>query len=104
MISIPNNIIFKHCINDIIKSCKLKLYKKSALAVTGPELLGYIVMKYESDKYDEYIKFIHENGGIVKVINTDIIILVEYPEYIYDQRLYKKKHYDKLWNNKNIYN
>jgi len=104
MISIPNNIIFKHCIDDIINSCKLKLYKKSSLAVTGPELLAYIVMKYEPDKYHEYIKFIHENGGIIKVINTDIIILGEYPEYRYDQRLYnKKKHYHQLWHDKNIY-
>lgn len=104
MISIPNNTIFKHCINNIINSCKLKLYKKSPLAVTGPELLGYIVMKYEPDKYNEYVKFIHEDGGIIKIINSDIIILSEYPEYRYDLKLYKKKkHYHQLWNDKNIY-
>jgi mannosyltransferase OCH1-like enzyme len=104
MISIPNNIIFIHCINDIVNSCKFKLYKNSPLSVTGPGLLGYIIMKYEPDKYNEYVKFIHEDGGIIKVINDDIIILGEYSEYRYDQKLYpKKKHYHKLWLTKNIY-
>lgn len=105
MVSIPNNIIFKHCIDDIVNSCKLKLYKENPLAVTGPELLGFIVMKYEPEKYNDYVKFIHEDGGIVKVINNNIVILGEYSEYRKEQQFFQKtKRYNELWHERKIYN
>jgi mannosyltransferase OCH1-like enzyme len=105
MISIPYNIIFKHCIDDIVNSCKLKLYKDSTLAITGPELLGSIIMKYNPEKYNEYIKFIYEDGNIVKIINSNVIILSEYPEYRKDQQLIQKTtHYHDLWYDRKIYN
>jgi len=105
MVSIPYNIIFKHCIDDIVNSCKLKLYKENPLAVTGPELLGFIVMKYEPEKYNDYVKFIHEDGGIVKVINNNIVILGEYSEYRKEQQFFQKtKRYNELWHERKIYN
>jgi len=104
MISTANNIIFKQCIDDIVNSCKFKLYKKNPLDITGPGLLGYIIMQYSSDKYNNYVKLIHTNGGIVKFINNDIAILGEYPEYRDDQQLFQKtKRYHQLWHSRNVY-
>jgi mannosyltransferase OCH1-like enzyme len=105
MISTPKNPIFKYCIYDIVNSCKFKLYKKNPLDITGPGLLGHIIIKYFPNKYYDYTKFIHNEGGIVKVINDNIIIFAEYPEYRYDQKLFQKtKRYDELWTNRKIYN
>jgi mannosyltransferase OCH1-like enzyme len=39
IVSKPNNLVFKYCIDEIIENCKTKLYKDNSLDVTGPCLL-----------------------------------------------------------------
>jgi len=104
MISIPNNPVFKYCIDDIVNSCKFKLYKNDPLDITGPGLLAYIVMKYYPDKYNVFVKFIHSNNSI-KFINSNSTILSEYSEYRNDQKKFQKtKRYSELWLSGNVYN
>jgi mannosyltransferase OCH1-like enzyme len=107
MASTPNNIIFKYCIDDIVASCKFKLYKNNPLDITGPGLLGSILIDKLPEKYNDYVKLSlnGEFGHALIVDNNNSIIFTEYKEYRNDQKLFqKKKHYHDLWHEKNVYN
>jgi mannosyltransferase OCH1-like enzyme len=102
MISPPNNIIFKYCIDNIVNSCKFKLYKNNSLDITGPCLLGRMFSKYFPDKYNNYVKNFKWNGN--NIVDGDTILFTPYPEYRDDQKKSQKnKHYHELWNEKNVY-
>ena len=102
MISPPNNIIFKYCIDDIVNSCKFKLYKNNSLDITGPCLLGRMFLNYFPDKYDKYTKNFEWNGN--NIVDGDTILFTPYPEYRDDQKKSQKnKHYSELWNEKNVF-
>ena len=108
MISPPNNVVFKDCIDEIVENCKNKLYRTNPLDITGPCLLGRIIQKHNKDyrKNNKY-KFDETNllsrVGVINYENTRI--LKTYPEYRNDQEVNDKVgHYASLWMKKDVYN
>jgi len=113
MVSPPNNIIFKECIDDIANSCKFKLYKRNPYDITGPCLLGEIVEKYYSADYRKNLKF------TVSVVISDIMttscnininnktFIKHYKGYRKEQgyllNLSKSKYYYKRWMERDVY-
>jgi len=108
MISPPNNVVLKDCIDEIVENCKQKLYKSNALDITGPCLLGRMINKHNKD-FRKNNKYRFEEANYVS--NTGLIIyenkriLKTYPEYRSDQQVNDKvEHYTTLWLKKNVYN
>jgi mannosyltransferase OCH1-like enzyme len=94
--SAPRNEVFKHCINDIIFSCKFKLYQRSMLDITGPGLLGRMVMKHYPELYDSYIKDFRLDGD--NIMKGPFVVFAQYPEYRADQRQFQSTpHYGGLY-------
>jgi len=104
LISPPNNSIFKHCIDDILNSCRFKLYKSNDLDITGPCLLAEMVYKYSPNyqsefKYDE----LADRQPVIYYNNTKLCF--GYPEYRTEQKQFQKSApYGFLWKNKDVYN
>jgi mannosyltransferase OCH1-like enzyme len=102
IVSPPNNKIFKYCIDDIVESCKLKLYRDGTLDITGPCLLGRIILKYEPEKYDNYIKNFKWDGN--SILYGNIAIFSQYLNYRNNQSKFQKnKHYGELWLKRNVF-
>ena len=109
MISPPKNEIFKLCIDEIVESCKKRLYRRNNVDVTGPCLLGRIVQQVYTSEYFKGIPFVY---GFSMVYGRSIsykgtIILKEYDSY----RLEQKKtgngngsYYANLYSKRDIYN
>jgi mannosyltransferase OCH1-like enzyme len=112
MASPPNNNIFKYCIDDIVNSCKFKLYKRSSLDITGPCLLADVIRKYMSQTYIDNLQFVF--GYVVTSLTMAVdrttirykntIILKVYPEYRNEQKKFQKsEHYGTAWDKRNVY-
>jgi mannosyltransferase OCH1-like enzyme len=114
MVSPPNNIIFKKCIDDIINSCKLKLYKKNPLDITGPTLLGevyineYSIYTFNKLKFEVTSKVypvFHFMTNDRYIVYNNRIIIKPYKEYRKEQRNFQRtKHYSVMWSEKDVYN
>jgi mannosyltransferase OCH1-like enzyme len=106
MVSAPNNNIFKLCIEDIVNSCKNRLYKRNMLDLTGPCLLGEVVTIQYSDNYINTLQFaFKESWGVHIILYNNVEILKMYKEYRKEQTKFQKtKHYGYLWDTKNVYN
>jgi mannosyltransferase OCH1-like enzyme len=115
MASPPRNEIFKQCIDEIVRNCKVKLYNTNPLDVTGPCLLGRMLSKYQPDtlkntpySFDTETSIIQryfpsKKEDLIKY--KDKIVMKSYPEYRTEQKQFQKTEgYDKLWTEKNIYN
>jgi mannosyltransferase OCH1-like enzyme len=115
MASPPRNEIFKYCIDEIVRNCKVKLYNTNPLDVTGPCLLGRMLSKYQPDtlkntpySFDTETSIIQrlfpsKKGDLIKY--NDKIVMKSYPEYRMEQAQFQKTEgYHKLWTDKNIYN
>jgi len=102
LISYPNNIIFKLCIDEIVKNCNALYYGNSTLDITGPCLLGNIVYKYYDYNYDNIIKLYLKNDNAIYDKNQKIMDV--YKEYRNEQKKFGTPHYSELWYNKKIYN
>jgi mannosyltransferase OCH1-like enzyme len=115
MASPPRNEIFKHCIDEIVRNCKWKLYNSNTLDVTGPCLLGRMLSKYQPDtlkntpyRFDTETSIIQrffpsKKEDLIKY--NDKIVMKSYPEYRMEQTQFQKTEgYHKLWTDKNIYN
>jgi mannosyltransferase OCH1-like enzyme len=106
MICQPNTPFLIHCIYNIIVNAKNHFYGKSALAPTGPYLLGKII---KNNKFNEdEIDLLHYRGGGYIIYKDTFIISTTYPEYHSEQReayskLNAKVHYSILWNRRSIY-
>lgn len=108
MASPPGNEIFKHCIDDVVRNCKLKLYNSYAADVTGPCVLGRMMMKHEPTilKNIQYTYEIENVNGInydiIKYNNTTV--MRSYAEYRTEQRQFQQtERYEKMWTDKNVY-
>lgn len=112
IVSPPKNSIFRACIDDIVNSCKFKLYKAGTLDVTGPCLLGRIIMinmktQDEKKRYVDSLDFYHKNvnNKDLEIWYKDQKLFMGYPEYRDDQKIFQKtEHYSIMWNKKDIYN
>jgi mannosyltransferase OCH1-like enzyme len=111
IVSPPRNEVFKKCIDDIVVSCKNKLYKKNVLDVTGPCLLGAVVEKEYSKEYVDNLPFKYSGlyGSIMNlhpaITYKDTTILKIYNTYRLEQRKSQStKHYSELYAKRDIYN
>lgn len=105
MVSPPNNPIFKKCIDDVVNSCKNKLYKRNPLDITGPCLLAEIYIKEYSDTINSFKFDLKESpsGHIIRYNNKEILKI--YKDYRKDQGYFQKTyHYGTLWLTGNVYN
>lgn len=108
MISPPKNMIFKHCINEIVNNCKLKLYRANSLDVTGPCLFGRAMKIYKNAEWANP-KFLYGRDltpdMLVDYITYDNRRIIQsYDEYRAEQRTFQKTEpYGKMWYDRNIY-
>ena len=109
MVAPPNNQIFKYCIDDIVNSCKLKLYKSGVLDITGPCLLGEIIEKHISLEHIEtlpfkMIWFRNPPTNDVEIQYNGDPIIRSYKEYRAEQKSFQKtKHYADMWMSRDVY-
>jgi hypothetical protein len=106
MVSTPQNEIFKYCIDNILNSCKFKLYKNGSLNITGPCLLGKIMLENNGAEYIAKIKFKHKVSGFrqKQILFNNKLILQSYKEYNLDQQSSEKtEHYSILWKKRQVY-
>jgi mannosyltransferase OCH1-like enzyme len=109
MVSPPNNPIFKYCIDDIVKSCKLKLYKNGVLDITGPCLLGQMIKEHNSLEHIQKLPFkmIWFNNpptNDVEIQYNGDVIVKSYKEYRAEQKSFQKAaHYSQMWMNRDVY-
>jgi mannosyltransferase OCH1-like enzyme len=102
MISPPGNKVFKHCIDEIVDNCELKLYKRNNLDITGPCLLGRMIKKHTpTDYFNNNILTL--TGTYIEYHNIPYFIR-EYPGYRREQGLFQKnQHYTTLYDKKQVY-
>jgi mannosyltransferase OCH1-like enzyme len=107
LISPPKNEIFKLCIDDIVKSCKNRLYRANQLDITGPCLLGRILRGQNGSKYVKDIPFTHRVSLFMdrSISYKGKIILKEYDEYRMEHAQSRiGKHYSEMYTKGDIYN
>lgn len=100
----PSNPIFKECIDEIVENCKNRNYRRSPLDVTGPNLLGRILMAYKGDEFIKASPFKHDVKGMIRY--NDIVIFKEYDGYREDQKrttIANVKYYADLWHEGDIF-
>jgi len=106
LVSPPKNEIFKRCIDDIVQSCKGRLYKRNSLDVTGPCLLGSVVKSQYSGDYFKTISFKHDVSFFMdrSISYKGHTILKEYNSYRLEQKQSKTgTRYDELYAKGDIY-
>ena len=105
MITKPNNIILKECIDRIVINVKNKYYGKSALEPTGPILLGQIYFNKHNLPLTDIKLFIYFSNNIAaQIIYNKHPILEMYPTYREEQdHNTNNKSYSQLWREKAIY-
>ena len=114
MVSPPNNEIFKESINEIVYSCKHKLYRENSLDITGPCHLSRIIEKHDQSININKLEFYHGYNTIIPfwiISQIPIIyykgetIIKGYSDYRREQKFFQnKEHYSSLWDTRNIYN
>jgi Glycosyltransferase sugar-binding region containing DXD motif len=109
MISPPANRVYKDCIDDIVNSCKLKLYKSSPLDITGPCLLLRMLRKYKtveeirSEPFTFFPSLIGIGVYADNIYYDGVKIFSSYPEYRLEQKSSKKKYYATMWARGEVY-
>jgi mannosyltransferase OCH1-like enzyme len=106
MITKPNNIIMKECINKIVLNVKNKYYRYNPLYPTGPGLLGEIYFNRHNLLLTDIklVIYFSNNDTITQFIYNKYPILEMYPTYREEQdHNTNNKSYNDLWNEKAIY-
>ena len=91
MISPPKNEVFKLCIDEIVESCKNRLYRNNVLDITGPSLLGRILKGKYSSEYAKNLQFKYYDTWRItykqyaEVRYKDTVILQQYDTYREEQ-------------------
>jgi len=107
LISPPKNEIFRLCINNIVESCKNKLYRDNALDITGPCLLGRILQGQNGSKYIDSLPFTHGVSLFMDryIWYKDRVILKEYDSYRLEHAQSRiGKHYSDMYWKRDVYN
>jgi len=114
MVSPPNNPIFKASIDEIVYSCKHKLYRAGPLDITGPCHLSRIIENHDPSIDISKLPIYHDYEGILPwwlvskqpcILYKGTIILKGYAEYRKEQSLFSKKEYYAVsWAKGTIYN
>ena len=107
LISPPKNEIFRLCINNIVESCKNKLYRDNYLDITGPCLLGRILQGQNGSRYISSLPFTHSVSLFMdrSITYKGRTILKEYDEYRLEYVQSRiGKHYSDMYINGDVYN
>jgi mannosyltransferase OCH1-like enzyme len=107
LISPPKNEIFRLCINNIVESCKNKLYRDNSLDITGPCLLGRILQGQNGSKYIASLPFTHGVSLFMDryIWYKDKVILKEYDSYRLEHTQSRiGKHYSDMYRKRDVYN
>jgi mannosyltransferase OCH1-like enzyme len=107
LVSPPKNPVFKECIDEIVKNCRLRVLGDSPLSVTGPCLLGKIIAGQYGISYIENISFKLKWKGkeYIYIQYEDEQILRSYIQYRSEQKKTQNdNHYLVLWAKGDIYN
>jgi mannosyltransferase OCH1-like enzyme len=106
MISPPKNEVFKLCIDEIVESCKNRLYRKNNIDITGPCMLGRIMDKTYSPDFIKKSPF-HYNNIYDTIHYKGNVILRQYETYREEQgRIFKRdnnRHYSVLYAKRDVY-
>jgi mannosyltransferase OCH1-like enzyme len=106
MISPPKNELFKLCIDEIVESCKYRLYRKNNIDITGPCMLGRIMDKTYSPDFIKKSPF-HYNNIYDTIYYRGNVILRQYETYREEQgRTFKQdnnRHYAVLYADRDVY-
>ena len=90
----PNNSIFLHTINQIVKHTRERFYGGNDLAVTGPGLLGQMV----PDAVKREIRFQHQCLNYNKyILHQNIPILKVYHRYYEERKKFQSRTYYDYW-------
>jgi mannosyltransferase OCH1-like enzyme len=105
MVCQKGNTFLLESINKIVENVNNNYYGSSPLSPTGPEMLGDLML---SKGYNLNIDMFHYRHGGFIIYKNRFVISTEYNEYDKERTtLYnniKTKRYDRLWDEKNIYN
>ena len=107
LISPPKNEIFRLCINNIVESCKNKLYRDNPLDITGPCLLGRILQGQNGSKYIDKLPFTHSVSLFMdrSISYKGATILKEYDAYRLEHVQSRiGKHYSDMYWKRDVYN
>jgi len=107
LISPPKNEIFRLCINNIVESCKNKLYRENPLDITGPCLLGRILQGQNGSKYISSLPLTHKVSLFMdrSITYKGRTILKEYDEYRMEQKQSRiGKYYSEMYWKRDVYN
>jgi mannosyltransferase OCH1-like enzyme len=104
MVFKKDNTFLLRSIYKIVENVKNNFYGSTALAPTGPEMLGKLII---NNRYRLNVDMTHYKHGGYIIYKNIFIISTEYPEYDNERKtLYSKiktKRYDILWNQREIY-
>jgi hypothetical protein len=90
----PNNTIFLHTINRIVKYTRERFYGENDLAVTGPGLLGQMV----PEEMKREIRLQHQCLNYNKyILQDDIPILKVYHRYYEERKKFQSRTYYDYW-------
>ena len=111
IVSKPGNPIFMNCIDEIIKTCKDRNLKESALSMTGPCLLGKVVASHLSHNSMSSIMFNYvldstmKDSGKAKIVYNNIDIIKQYEDYRAEQRAVQVngEYYADKWKKGNVF-
>ena len=104
MVCKKGNIFLYNSIRQIVENVKNRFFGNHPLSITGPILLGSVIMgnklKVNYDMKD------YEHGGYI-IYKNRFVISTEYPEYTSERTSeyskINKSRYDKMWYERNVY-
>jgi mannosyltransferase OCH1-like enzyme len=92
--------IMEKCINQVVENVRNRFYGKSALDITGPNMMTSLFTNNELRNL--VILYLHNNGK--DIVYNGTVILSAYPEYRIEQKKFQKTlHYDDLWKKREVY-
>lgn len=102
MIAPPGFPVFLECINDIVKNCRAKDYRRNTLDITGPCCLGRIIKQHANDKFLSY-NILALSGEYI-FHNTKPIIQMQYTGYRQEQKMCaRSEHYSKMYHERRVF-
>jgi mannosyltransferase OCH1-like enzyme len=105
MVCKSKNPFLIEAIKRIVQNVKTKSYSNSALHITGPAMLGGLILE---KSFDLNVDMFFKMAGLHLVYKHRFVIETIYPGYHQEQAdFYKSKNttsYGELWNKKQVYN
>lgn len=102
----PRNALMWKAIYRVVWNVKNRLYGKSPLWPTGPEMLGRILLN-EKNKLAMPIDMSHYDGGGFVVYQNKFVLSTEYSQYNEERTAANQRkkisRYDEMWRQRRIY-